>query len=458
AKTPEAQFFQGWREVFAGMGPQQGDHGCSIDFTNEQCGQIAAAISQTMFPVKKLSCLTCRNALTCMSDEEYKAHIAASMECAKEILDIKEQELFGLSTVLKLVRRAVVENINLTTSTEIVRLTQNHTSTHMLQIQDINKALMKGSTVSQADLDKASQQLLHMTQWFKKHLSLIGEGNLESFRNKRASKALLNPSLLCDNQLDKNGNFVWGERGYHSKRFFSNYFEEIEPTDGYSKYIIRRNPSGSRKLAIGSLIVPLNLERARIALMGEPIVRVPLTMACVSRQDNNYVYTCCCVTNEDGTPMLSELRSPTKHHLVLGNTGDSKFVDLPALETNRMYIAKSGFCYMNIFLAMLINVNESAAKNFTKMVRDRLVPMLGEWPTVQDLATSMYILTVFHPETRNAELPRILVDHTTQTMHVIDSYGSLSTGYHILKAGTVGQFLHFAADDLKSEMKFYRVG
>uniref|UniRef100_A0A481UMQ3 Genome polyprotein n=1 Tax=Dasheen mosaic virus TaxID=29271 RepID=A0A481UMQ3_9POTV len=458
AKTPEAQFFQGWREVFTGMEPQKSDHGCSIDFTNEQCGQVAAAISQTMFPVRKLSCLICRNALTRMSDEEYKAHIAANMDCAKEILDIKEQELFGLSTVLKLVRRAVVENINLTTSTEIVRLTQNHTSTHMLQIQDINKALMKGSTVSQEDLDKASQQLLRMTQWFKKHLNLIGEGNLESFRNKRASKALLNPSLLCDNQLDKNGNFVWGERGYHSKRFFSNYFEEIVPTDGYSKYIIRRNPSGSRKLAIGSLIVPINLERARIALMGEPIDRVPLTMACVSRQDNNYVYTCCCVTNEDGTPMLSELRSPTKHHLVLGNTGDSKFVDLPALETNRMYIAKSGFCYMNIFLAMLINVNESEAKNFTKMVRDRLVPMLGEWPTVQDLATSMYILTVFHPETRNAELPRILVDHTTQTMHVIDSYGSLSTGYHILKAGTVGQFLHFAADDLKSEMKFYRVG
>uniref|UniRef100_A0A481ULY1 Genome polyprotein n=1 Tax=Dasheen mosaic virus TaxID=29271 RepID=A0A481ULY1_9POTV len=458
AKTPEAQFFQGWREVFTGMEPQRDDHGCSVDFTNEQCGQVAAAISQTMFPVKKLSCLVCRNALTRMSDEEYKAHIAANLECAKAILDIKEQELFGLSTVLKLVRRAVVENINLTTSTEIVRLTQNHTGTHMLQIQDINKALMKGSTVSQEDLDRASQQLLRMTQWFKKHLSLIGEGNLESFRNKRASKALLNPSLLCDNQLDKNGNFVWGERGYHSKRFFSNYFEEIEPTDGYSKYIIRRNPSGSRKLAIGSLIVPLNLERARIALMGEPIDRIPLTMACVSRQDNNYVYTCCCVTNEDGTPMLSELRSPTKHHLVLGNTGDSKFVDLPALETNRMYIAKSGFCYMNIFLAMLINVNENEAKNFTKMVRDRLVPMLGEWPTVQDLATSMYILTVFHPETRNAELPRILVDHTTQTMHVIDSYGSLSTGYHILKAGTVGQFLHFAADDLKSEMKFYRVG
>nr|QZL13809.1 truncated polyprotein [Dasheen mosaic virus] len=458
SKTPEGQFFSGWREVFTGMGPQQNDHGCTIDFTNEQCGQVAAAISQTMFPVRKLSCLTCRNALTRMSDEEYKAHIASNMECAKEILDIKEQELFGLSTVLKLVRRAVVENVNLTTSTEIVRLTQNHTSTHMLQIQDINKALMKGSTVSQEDLDKASQQLLQMTRWFKKHLNLIGEGNLESFRNKRASKALLNPSLLCDNQLDKNGNFVWGERGYHSKRFFSNYFEEIEPTDGYSKYIIRRNPSGSRKLAIGSLIVPLNLERARVALMGEPVERVPLTMACVSRQDNNYIYTCCCVTSEDGTPMLSELRSPTKHHLVHGNTGDSKFVDLPALETNRMYIAKSGFCYMNIFLAMLINVNENEAKNFTKMVRDRLVPMLGEWPTVQDLATSMYILTVFHPETRNAELPRILVDHTTQTMHVIDSYGSLSTGYHILKAGTVGQFLHFAADDLKSEMKFYRVG
>ncbi|QED42783.1 polyprotein [Soybean virus A] len=457
SQSLEVQFFQGWKKMFDRMLPHLEEHNCTVDFTNEQCGELAASISQAIYPVKKLSCKQCRQHIKKLSWAEYKQFLLASMGCHENLWN-ELAEIDGIKYVKRLIEHSTAENVSLKTSMEIVRLTQNYTSTHMLQIQDINRALMKGPSVSQAELEQASKQLLAMTQWWKNHMTLTNEDALKVFRNKRSSKALLNPSLLCDNQLDKNGNFIWGERGRHSKRFFSNYFEEVVPSEGYSKYIVRRNPNGQRELAIGSLVVPLNFERARSALQGKSIKREPITMACISRQDGNFIYPCCCVTHDDGKPLYSDLKSPTKRHLVVGTSGDPKYIDLPAVDTDRMYIAIEGYCYMNIFLAMLVNVNEDEAKDFTKMVRDIIVPKLGQWPTMIDVATAVYMLTVFHPETRNAELPRILVDHACQTMHVIDSFGSLTVGYHVLKAGTVNQLIQFASNDLQSEMKFYRVG
>nr|BAM28734.1 polyprotein [East Asian Passiflora virus] len=457
SQTPEAQFFAGWKKVFDRMVPHIEPHTCTVDFANAQCGEVAATISQTLFPVRKLSCLSCRKHLQAMSWEGYKQFLAAHLDYCSTILQEKDKAL-GFELVEKLVLQVTKGNTNLESSMEIVRLTQNYTTTPMLQVQDINKALMKGSSVTQQELDQATKQLLEMTRWWKKHMNLTDEDALRVFRNKRSSKALLNPSLLCDNQLDRNGNFVWGERGKHSKRFFANFFEEVVPSGGYGKYVVRRNPNGQRKLAIGSLIVPLDFDRARLALQGESITRESLTMACISRQNNNFVYPCCCVTHDDGTPLYSDLKSPTKRHLVVGSSGDPKYIDLPAEDTDRMYIAKEGYCYLNIFLAMLVNVNEQDAKDFTKMVRDVIVPRLGKWPSMMDVATAAYILTVFHPETRNAELPRILVDHAAQTMHVVDSFGSLTVGYHILKAGTISQLIQFASNDLLGEMKFYKVG
>nr|YP_009667062.1 HC-pro [Iris mild mosaic virus] len=122
------------------------------------------------------------------------------------------------------------------------------------------------------------------------------------------------------------------------------------------------------------------------------------------------------------------------------------------------YIAKEGYCYMNIFLAMLVNVDEQDAKDFTKWVRDITAEQLGQWPQISDLALACHQLTILFPSTRSAELPRILVDHKTKTMHVIDSYGSLTTNYHVLKANTVSQLIAIASDTLESELKHYRVG
>ncbi|AER59752.1 polyprotein [Keunjorong mosaic virus] len=452
----EHEFWRGWKRTFDGLASSS-QHECTTDLNNEACGEIVAAIFQSVHPCTKVSCPHCRTILEKMGTEEYYERLSELFRERENKLQPLLEKWKTVGTVLNHIKRTSVHNGNLTALNEITRIAQSSKATQMQHILEIQKALLKGAIATPEELAGAADKLLELTRWFKNHLSQISKGDVAVFRNKASSKTSINFSLLCDNQCDKNGNFIWGERGYHSKRLFSNFFEIVEPGNGYQKYIERKNPNGMRLLAIGHLIVPLSLTRARKALEGISVKRLPISESCISR-DPSFVHTCCCVTDDVGNPVFSTLKSPTKSHLVIGNTGDPKYVDLPAFDELKMYIAKEGYCYLNIFLAMLVNVHEESAKDFTKIVRDTIIPMLGTWPTMHDLATACYILTVFHPETRNAELPRILVDHEAQIMHVIDSYGSLSTGYHVLKAGTVQQLLPFANESLEGEMKFYRVG
>nr|YP_006405405.1 HC-Pro protein [Basella rugose mosaic virus] len=454
----ERLFFEGWQENFKKLAPVQQDHVCRIMKDNRFAGKLAATIAQIPFPCHKLTCDLCRKVYNPISEDAYKELVNNHVESrASEISEALEHYPELKQVVARFRDETLVER-SLDSLIDIRKLTLGHRATQMQQIQRMSDILMKGLTMTENDVEEVGKNLLEITRWFANHLSLIDRGSLRTFRNKRSSKAMLNPSLLCDNQRDTNGNFIWGQRSYHARRFFSNFLEEIDPTKGYERYIIRKCPNGERKLAIGNLIVNLDSEKTREALRGEEIESEPLTEACVSRRNGNFIYPCCCVTEDDGRPLYSHLKSPTKRHLMIGASGDPKILDMPSAELDKMYIAKQGYCYLNIFLAMLVNVSEEEAKFFTKMVRDVLIPKLGEWPTMHDVATACYIATIFYPDVSNAELPRILVDHAQKTMHVIDSFGSLSTGYHVLKAGTVSQLIDFASNDLDSEMKFYKVG
>ncbi len=454
----EVEFFKGWKEAFVALESRQRMHECKIDHDNHNCGRLAATIVQTLYPCHKLSCEACRVRISELTTEEYNELINIGFQINAIQIESAATAFSGIEKPFDTFKGKSIMNPNLPDGMEIQRITQGKKQTHMQLLHKLNEVLIKGNAARPDDFAKATKYVLELTQWFAKHQNLTAAGSLDTFRNKISQKALLNPSLMCDNQLDQNGNFVWGKRGYHAKRFFENFFQVVEVGDGYRKYIERESPNCKRKLAIGNLIIPINFERARMALTGETIERVPISEACVSRLDGHFLHACCCVTSDIGTPIYSDIKHPTKRHLVIGNTGDPKLIDLPASEDEKMYVTKNGYCYLNIFLAMLVNVNESEAKAFTKMVRDVIIPELGQWPSMQDVATACYIMTVFHPETRNAELPRILVDHAAQTMHVIDSFGSLTTGYHILKTGTVAQLINFASQDLMSEMKHYKIG
>nr|AGN92431.1 polyprotein [Chilli veinal mottle virus] len=425
----------------------------------EECGAVAAIMCQSLVPCCRITCTVCAKANIDQGLSGMQERVVHSLEKGIEELESKYSSFPHAIQLLKSHLASLKKpNPNHEATGKVQFLIGDRKEQPFSYILEINETLIRGGRATSEEFSRASDCLLELARFHKNRVESLKKGSLHLFRNKVTSKSHINPSLMCDNQLDANGNFVWGKRGYHAKRFFANYFELIQPTDGYDKYIIRKFPNGTRKLAIGNLILSTNLDVLRKQLEGESIEILPLTQQCVSKRHESFIHPCCCVTYDDGSPVLSEFKAPTKNHLVLGNTGDSKYLDLPTEISESLYIAKEGYCYVNIFLAMLVDVDEKDAKDFTKWVRDIIVQQLGQWPTMTDVALACYQLSVLFPSTRSAELPRILVDHKTKTMHVIDSFGSLTTGYHILKANTTSQLILFASDTLESEMKMYRVG
>nr|QRV11540.1 polyprotein [Papaya ringspot virus] len=435
------------------------DHVCTSDMDVTMCGEVAALATIILFPCHKITCNTCMNRVKERVIDEVGEDLNCELGRLRETLSSYGGSFGHVSALLDQLNRVLnARNTNDGAFKEIAKKIDDKKESPWTHMTAINNTLIKGSLATGYEFERASDNLREIVRWHLKRTESIKAGSVESFRNKRSGKAHFNLALTCDNQLDRNGNFVWGERQYHAKRFFANYFEKIDHSKGYEYYSQRQNPNGVRKIAIGNLIFSTNLERFRQQMVEHHIDQGPITRECIALRNNNYVHVCSCVTLDDGTPATSELKTPTKNHIVLGNSGDPKYVDLPTLESESMYIAKKGYCYMNIFLAMLINIPENEAKDFTKRVRDLVGSKLGEWPTMLDAATCANQLVIFHPDAANAELPRILVDHRQKTMHVIDSFGSVDSGYHILKANTVNQLIQFAREPLDSEMKHYIVG
>nr|AGF29567.1 polyprotein [Pennisetum mosaic virus] len=458
---PQANaFWKGYTDAYVknrGISTTHTEHIPTVNL--EECGKRAALMEILFHSTFKITCKICNTDDLELADDEFGEKlyklIQKMEESEKEYLE-KDQKLKRMMTFIKERSKPKFEHLPITW--QVAETIGHYPDNQAKQIMTINESLIKVSTLSSEQATKASHALLELSRWFKNRKESSKEDTLKTFRNKVSPKSTINPALMCDNQLDANGNFLWGKREYHAKRFFTSYFDQVDPADEYEKHVIRYNPHGSRKLAIGKLIIPLNFPKIRESFVGIPIEKQPLSKACLSKIDNIYSYPCCCVTTEFGEPYYSEIIPPTKGHITIGNSVDPKIVDLPNTDPPSMYIAKDGYCYLNIFLAAMINVNEDSAKDYTKFIRDELIERLGKWPKMKDVATACYILSVMYPEVKNAELPQILVDHENKTMHVVDSYGSLSTGFHTLKANTVNQLIRMQYDSMDSEMRDYIVG
>uniref|UniRef100_A0AAU6NE54 Genome polyprotein n=1 Tax=Ethiopian yam virus TaxID=3123104 RepID=A0AAU6NE54_9POTV len=454
-----SKYWEGFSEGFQEGRPAQIHHVCRSDLDVRKCGKVAGLVYQAMFQFGKITCLQCIENYNKRAQDDLADSLITSAERLKDKIQQEGPDFEHMSSALQTYQKGLRGvNKNMVAFAEVQRLIGSQVEAPFTHIVELNSILLKGFDMLEDDYVRCSTLLLELARYQKNRTENIKKGSLLSFRNKVSAKAHINMTLMCDNQLDANGNFLWGQRQYHSKRLFANRFKVVDPADGYKAHLIRKSPNCERKLAIGNLIVSTNFETVRRRMKGEEVVSPGLTKSCVSMMNGNYIYPCCCVTFDDGQPIKSPLYTPTKHHLVIGNTGDSKLIDLPETITDTLHIVEDGYCYIHIFLAMLVNVDEKDAKDFTKKVRDLAVAQLGKWPTLIDVATACAMLTVFAPATRTAEIPRILVDHVSQTMHVLDSFGSLSTNYHILKANTIGQLIQFASDDLESEMKHYQVG
>nr|QCI56995.1 polyprotein [Bean yellow mosaic virus] len=452
-------FWKGYNQTFVDNKPSNLNHQCTSDLNVTQCGAVMALLTLALFPCGKITCKKCVENFINQNNDERFNNASTFINQAINLLDRNFPEFKHSKEILLMFReRLQMKNPGADQCMEINKSISALTEAPFTHIKEINSVLLKYGSLSNEEVGSASKHLLEVARYVRNRTDSIQRNDLSKFRNKISSKTHINLDLMCDNQLDKNANFVWGQRAYHAKRFLSNYFNEIDPSEGYDKFIFRKLPNGTRELATGRLIVPTNFESFRDQMKGKVIDNGPISKDCVSRMRGAFCYPCCCTTDDVGTAILSDFKMPTKYHLVLGGNDSAKYIELPSDSTGKMYIAKDGFCHINIFFAMLVNVSEERSKDFTKMVRDQIMPKLGEWPTMMDVATACWYLTVWFPDTLSAELPRILVDHKLGIMHVLDSYGSISAGYHVLKANIVSQLIKFASDDLESDLKFYRVG
>jgi len=452
-------FWKGYNQTFIDNRPTNLNHQCTSDLKVTQCGSVMALLTLALFPCGRITCKKCVENFISQNNKERFESASVFIDQAIQLLEKGFPEFKHSKEILLMFKeRLQMENPSTNQCVEIAKATAALPEAPFSHIKEINNVLLKYGSLRNEEVGEASKHLLEVVRYIRNRTDSIQRNDLSKFRNKISSKTHINLDLMCDNQLDKNANFIWGQRAYHAKRFLSNYFNEINPSDGYEKFILRKLPNGTRELAIGRLIMPTNFEAFREQMKGKLIDNGPIGEDCVSRIRGSFCYPCCCTTDDVGTAILSDFKMPTKYHLVLGGNDMAKYIELPSDSTGNMYIAKDGFCHINIFFAMLVNVSEEKSKDFTKMVRDQIMPKLGEWPTMMDVATACWQLTIWFPDTLSAELPRILVDHKLGIMHVLDSYGSISAGYHVLKANIVSQLIKFASDDLKSELKFYRVG
>nr|UBX89848.1 polyprotein [Clover yellow vein virus] len=452
-------FWKGYNQTFIDNRPKDIGHSCTSDLNVVQCGSVMALMTLALFPCGRITCKECVEDFHNQNNRERYARTEKFLDQAMVLLSQSYPEFKHSRDILQLFReRLSMENANADACVETNKAITSLTETPFNHIRKINEVFIKYGSLTNDEVGLASTSLLEVARYIRNRTDSIQRNDLSKFRNKISSKTHINLDLMCDNQLDKNANFMWGQRAYHAKRFLSNYFSVIDPSEGYDKFVKRKLPNGTRELATGRLIVPTNFESFRDQMKGTMVDNRPIGKECVSRVKGAFCYPCCCTTDDVGNAILSEFKMPTKYHLVLGGQEAAKYIELPSDSSGMMYIAKDGYCHINIFFAMLVNVSEDKSKDFTKMVRDQIMPKLGQWPTMLDVATACWYLTVWYPDTLSAELPRILVDHKLSTMHVLDSYGSISTGYHVLKANIVSQLIKFASDDLESDLKFYRVG
>nr|WGV46809.1 polyprotein [Aconitum potyvirus 1] len=452
------RFWKGYGRGFNSHTPSVG-HQCRSDLDVEECGYVAAMATQVLFPCGHITCQQCADNFVSCSKNDLKEEYGTRIQGLIDEVQNKHPKFAHVVKFLSLFNDYLrFSNENIRQFSEAKRIIGDRKEAPFQQLAALNDLLIKVGECTSEEAALGTANLLELVRFQKNRTDNISGTSLTHFRNKVSSKIHVNLDLMCDNQLDDDGNFKWRQRGFHAKRMFDNFYEVVNPSKGYDSFIVRTNPNGVRKTAIGNLVISTNMATFREQMRGEPVEPQALSLACTSKLKGSYVYPCCCVTTDTGKPIESEMLAPTKDHLVIGNTGDSKFVTVPKILEDGMYVAKEGYCYVNIFVAMLINVSDVQAKDYTRRVRDYAIPTLGKWPTLINLATVCHFLTILYPDIKSAELPRILVDHKTCTMHVVDSFGSLSTGYHILKANTVGQLIKFANDELESDMKLYAVG
>ncbi|AQT26513.1 polyprotein [Reed chlorotic stripe virus] len=321
-----------------------------------------------------------------------------------------------------------------------------------VQLRSIVSSLCQASGGDNLALRRIHEPLLELARHLLKNKRERTEDHT-LFRNTYVPRPLQYSQIIGDNLIAHGDQEFWGTNSVAMMSVYQTYYRTCGATEITSIDTYRKNPNGSRKIATKLLTVKRSPSDFRGQLTADRIPQGGIANHCIARTHNTYKHAISCVTDSKGSPIESDIILPAAGFTF---TDGEDLLRMPRTGQG-LCVAKNGYCYLNIFMNMFTQVKSLQAQGLAKRI-NAIAELLGPWPTMLDVATSCMQLALFYPTVAEAGLPRILVDHTSRTLHVADMFGSLTTGYHVLKAELVRHLMLFADPTINSELKNYRVG
>nr|WOL52745.1 polyprotein [Agropyron mosaic virus] len=433
----------------------QNPHMCALQWDETSVVQFQQMLSQAFVPQTHFQCGMC-------------ASNAAERSRSEIITDARNSHMMGaleqergsgrwnaLANIFDTLLGSSETEAGIQITQEIAKICFGNNTEPFRSIMQITQVLTDPFTCDGEKVQQAREATLQLARYLKNRELNVGANSKEIFRNPYPPISKVNYVLARGD--GKITNVEWGERMQLIRAFMCKHFfwTDIDKASTFSR---RKHIRGERLVAAPALQIPKTMRETRSLMEGEKVQEFPITDACKTWRNGQLVYTCCCVTHTDGAPYLTQVHFPTTNAFCIGTQGNIELIANPFANTDgKILAAKAGLCYIQIFLAMYVHIYEAQAPRFIRLIA-KMVELLGEWPTMRSVATACCMIGLYFPETQSAELPEILVDHEHKTMHVVDSSGSLSHGYHVLKAGTVKQIYSFMSDEIKSELAEYNVG
>ncbi|QZU26826.1 polyprotein [Rice chlorotic stripe virus] len=424
-------------------------HICDKDHPQLLSGELSEHLYRAIFQCIDLRCLSCIR-----QSAKRDAHAVRTQLQEDSIFDFlhsdpKWMHINKVLTNLAHEDRVLVDNTALENAVDLIKDSDGMQFKHL---KDIILSIMQLSSGDNIALRNVHTPLLELARHLKKAQERR-QLEAQRFRNPYTPRPLQYSQIIADNLVAHGDTEFWGTNAIVMLKLYNQFYEVCEDTESALETVWREYPSGWRKLATELLMVDRDPQTYREKFVTDFQGQGTSLHACVARNKTSIVHSISCTTDEVGVPQESTIVFPAPGHTFID--GDD-LIRMPQ-GARKLCSARNGYCYMNIFMSMFTQVQSLQAEALYERILIA-AEKLGAWPTVRDVATCCTQITMFLPATREAGIPRLLVDHNKKIVHVIDMFGSLTTGYHVLHADTVKHFMLFAEKDIQSHISEYRIG
>lgn len=433
-------------------------HFCQIHYDEPSIMQFREMLSQAFFPQVDPRCDICAKISSERTQERilYDARNSKMMQ-SLSLDETNERWKFITRTFKTLLSESNWPTANYGISSEITAICCGRNDEPFRNIMQILTILAEPNLAPASAWQEATRSLLQLARYMKNREENMMVGSSVTFANPHPPIVYTREPRGTNYAYLGGADNDWGSKFSVVKQFFAKFYEKVPDDNFINDRKERKHVRGSRQLAVMQRGKPMSMGGLRDALTEEEVPYEKKSEKCITTHKDQYVYSCSCVTARDGRPYLSQVILASTGLLPMARADEFDFIPIPFNWDGDYWIAKEGYCYVNIFVAMIAAVRPNYIGNLCELVTN-IIKILKEWPALHEVALACMYICNQYSDVQNAQLPPLLVDHTNRTIHVIDTFGSTSTGYHVLKASTPRQLIILASEATKGEIKDYNVG